>query len=474
MALSIKKLSGILCALFILQLSFSLEAQTTITQGKLKWWKDAKFGMFIHWGLYSETAGYWKGKIAKGSTHFMLYEHIPWKEYGKIAEDFNPLKFDAEKWVLTAKKAGMKYLVITAKHHDGFAMYDSPSSDFDIKTCTTYGKDPIKELADACHKHNIKLGFYYSLGRDWQDPDVPTNWPVKAGRSNTWDFPDEDGKVFNKYFERKVKPQIRELLTQYGTVDILWFDTPELISKEESIELQKLIMDLQPNCIINSRIGNDLGDYKVKEQEIVTNTEDQPWEACITMSEHWSYIKYDTVYKSPELMIRQLLEIVSKGGNLLLNNGPNAEGEFTNQAKIRLKIIGNWIKKNSEGIYETHPWIIAKEVLSDIPMLKEDTIDVVSQNMKDAVNDATSKIIIPEVMFTAKGDDLFAFVCSWNGKKVLIKTLASSQTMVIKSVSVVGSSKKVNWVQNKDGLLIAMPSIVVKEIPVIGFRIKFQ
>lgn len=147
----------------------------------------------------------WNGKPSRGGEHFMLYERIPLKEYAKLADRFNPTAFDAEQWVKTAKRAGMKYLVITTKHHEGFAMFDSPCSNYDIVDCTPFGRDPIKELADACHKEGIRLGFYYSLGRDWEDPDVPTNWPQKGGRSNTWDYPDEDGKNLAAYLERKVK-----------------------------------------------------------------------------------------------------------------------------------------------------------------------------------------------------------------------------------------------------------------------------
>ncbi|GAL79927.1 alpha-L-fucosidase [Algibacter lectus] len=251
----------------------------------MEWWKDAKFGMFMHWGLYSQTAGYWKGHVAKGNEHFMIHEKISLKEYTTIADDFNPVNYDAEKWVLTAKNAGMKYIIITSKHHDGFAMFDSPSNDYNIKERTPYAKDPMAELVAACHKHDMKFGFYYSLGRDWEDPDVATDWPFKGGRSNLVDYPDEDIKVFSRYFERKVKPQIKELLTQYGKIDVMWFDTPELISPEESKELRELILELQPECIINSRIKHGFGDYKVKEQEIVDGLEVEPWEACITMGE---------------------------------------------------------------------------------------------------------------------------------------------------------------------------------------------
>ncbi|MDW7692533.1 alpha-L-fucosidase [Flammeovirgaceae bacterium SG7u.111] len=439
---------------------------------KMDWWKDAKFGMFMHWGLYSKTAGYWDGHIAKGNEHFMIHEKISLKEYTTIADDFNPVNFDAEKWVLTAKQAGMKYIIITSKHHDGFAMFDSPSNDYNIVERTPYAKDPMKELVDACHKHDMKFGFYYSLGRDWEDPDVATNWPHKGGRSNLVDYPNEDIKVFSKYFERKVKPQVKELLTQYGKIDIIWFDTPELISPEESKELRELILNIQPNCIINSRIGNGLGDYKVQEQKIVKGLEPKPWEACITMGKNWGYIEYDTMYKSSELMMRQLLEIVSKGGNLLLNNGPTAKGEITDLAQERLRKIGKWMQGNSEGIYSSRPWKVQNELLSNIQKT-EVTQEKESKNtLKDAVNDATSKQIIPEVQFTTKGGYVYAYVCSYHQPQVLIKSFAPNDK--VKSIEQLGSDKHVNWKQNKKGLKIKMPIYNEGEIPITAFRIQLQ
>ena len=459
-------------ALFSLILStFRIDAQTTESQDKMDWWKDAKFGMFLHWGLYSKAAGYWNGQKAKGFEFLMIYEKLSLKEYAKIADDFNPVNFDAEKWVLTAKEAGMKYLIITAKHHEGFAMYDSPSSDYNIKKRTPFGKDPMKELVAACRKHNLKFGFYYSLGRDWEDPDTPTNWPTKGGRSNLVDYPNEDAKVFHNYFERKVKPQIKELLTQYGQIDVIWFDTPEGISREESKELRSLVNSIQPNCIINSRIGNGLGDYKVTEQQIVQGIENKPWEACITMSEHWGYTKDDTLYKSPELMVRQLLDIVSKGGNLLLNNGPTPEGEITIQARERLAKIGEWMHQNSEGIYGSRPWIISGESLSD-NLNPENSPKLAENNtMKDVDNDVTSKAITPEVRFTTKDKNLYAYVCSFPGKQVVIKSLSLEKYGKVAKVSMLGTSKKVKWVQTDEGLTIKMPRYTAKRIPVSGFKL---
>lgn len=458
------------CLLFII----SMITTSSIAQSsnKMNWWKDAKFGMFMHWGLYSQTAGYWNGHKAKGNEHFMIHEKISLKEYATIADDFNPINFDAEKWVLTAKNAGMKYVIITSKHHDGFAMFNSPSNDYNIVERTPYGKDPMKELVAACHKHDMKFGFYYSLGRDWEDPDVATNWPQKGGRSNLVDYPNEDIKVFSRYFKRKVKPQVKELLTQYGKVDVIWFDTPELISPEESKELRSLILSIQPNCIVNSRIGNGLGDYKVTEQKIVNNLEVKPWEACITMGKNWGYIKYDTIYKSSELMTRQLLEIVSKGGNLLLNNGPTAKGEITKLAENRLAKMGNWIEHNSEGIYGSHPWIIQKELLEKKSTQVKQNKELLEENtMKDNEHDATSKAIFPEIRFTSKDGFVYAYVCSYHKPKVYIKSFIGKK---VKNVAQLDTHKRVIWKQTTKGLVIDMPDYDHKEIPITGYKIELE
>ncbi len=318
-------------------------APATCDPARITSWQDLRFGLFLHWGLYSLTAGYWQGRRALSSGHIMLHERIPVETWGRLAADFVPTRFDANAWVAAALAAGMKYLVITTKHHDGLAMFDSPSSGYDIVHLSPWGVDPMAEIARACHAQGLRLGFYYSLGRDWQDPDVPTDWPEKGGRSNTWDYPDEDAKDFSRYFARKVKPQITELLTRYGRVDMLWFDTPEKISREQSTELLDLIRSLQPECLVNDRIGSELGDYATREQKIGAVQNDRPWESCVTMARHWNYDRDELPYYKPaDLLIHQLVETVSKGGNYLLNIGPTPEGTLPDAALARLAAIGRW------------------------------------------------------------------------------------------------------------------------------------
>jgi len=321
---------------------------------RLAWWSEARFGMFIHWGLYAQWGCHYPGTNGEllngGSEHMMQHLQIPLAKYAQIADVFNPTNFNADEWVDIARNAGMKYLVITSKHHDGFAMFDSASSDYNIVRRTPWKHDPVKELAAACRKQGLKFGVYYSLGRDWADPDVPT----RAGyRSNTWDYPNETNKVFAKYFARKVKPQITELLTHYGPIAVLWFDTPEEISAAESRELVALIHQLQPDCIVNSRVGHGLGDYGVSEQKIPGSGEAKPWETCMTLNGHWGYFMGDENWKPAATVIRNLVDIASKGGNYLLNVGPTGQGIIPPGAVRDLQAVGAWMKANGDAIYGT-------------------------------------------------------------------------------------------------------------------------
>jgi alpha-L-fucosidase len=335
------------------QAQLSAESPAAVAK-RLQWWSEARFGMFIHWGLYAEWGCHYPGpdgKLLDGkSEHMMRHLQIPLAQYAKIADVFNPTNFNAEEWVSIAKDAGMKYMIITSKHHDGFAMFNSSCNNYNIVARTPWHRDPIQELAEACRKQGLKFGVYYSLGRDWQDPDVPTR---DGYRSNTWDYPDEAKKDFAKYFERKVKPQVRELLTQYGPIAVMWFDTPEMISQAQSQELVRLIHSIQPDCIINSRVGHRLGDYGVQEQKIPEGGDPHPWETCMTLNGHWGYYLGDERWKSPETVVRNLVDIVSKGGNYLLNVGPTGAGVIPQGAVADLKAVGDWMKANGEAIYGT-------------------------------------------------------------------------------------------------------------------------
>lgn len=434
---------------------------------KMEWFREAKFGMFIHWGVYSQIAGEWQGK--NGYSEFvMLNAKIPCKEYEKVAATMNPVKYNAEKWVKAAKDAGMKYLVYTSKHHEGFAMYHSKCSQYNIFDHTPFKRDPLKELGDACRKYGVKFGIYYSLGRDWHDPDVPTNWPTKGGRSNTWDFPDEDAKDINKYMERKAKPQIKELLEMYNP-DMIWFDTPDMTPAHQSKAIRKMILDYNPNIIINSRIGNNQGDFKNIEQKQSDKIIKGDWEACITMSRNWGYMKADHAFKSPEKLVSMLVDIVSKGGNLLLNVGPTPLGELREENLSRMKIIGKWLKTNGEAIYGTHTWKTFGEE-GDTPKqaVKVKTIKGLEDEVYDATEDLKS-----DIRFTSKDNCVYVIARNWFDNEVLVKNMAKNKAN-IKSIKLLGSSKKIDWKQTSNHLTIGLPDNLKNDLHIYAFKVEMK
>jgi alpha-L-fucosidase len=317
-------------------------------QKRLQWWREARFGMFIHWGLYAVPAGEWKGKPIAGIGEWIMNRaKIPVAEYEQLTKQFNPVKFNSDEWVAVAKSAGAKYLVITSKHHDGFAMYGSKVSKYNIVDATPFHRDPMKELAAACQKAGIKLCFYYSQTQDWHEPD---------GNGNTWDWPDESKKNFTAYLEAKVKPQVRELLTNYGPIGLIWFDTPREITKEQSLELAALVHKLQPDCIVSGRIGHDAGDYdSAGDNQISVGLVKRDWETPVTMNDTWGFKKDDHNWKSTAVLIRQLCQIASRGGNYLLNVGPTAEGVIPQPSVERMAQIGQWLRVNSEAVNGTSP-----------------------------------------------------------------------------------------------------------------------
>ncbi|ACU04904.1 alpha-L-fucosidase [Pedobacter heparinus] len=309
----------------------------------LKWFKEAKFGMFIHWGLYAKLAGEWKGKRYYGSGEWIMSQaRIPVAEYKEVAKTFNPIKFNADEWAQLAKDAGIKYMVITAKHHEGFSMFDTKVSDFDIVDATPYKKDPMKALAEATRKRGIQFGFYYSQFQDWYEPN---------GGKNSWDF-DETKKDYQKYYREKAIPQLKELLGNYGPLGIVWFDTPGGMTKEQTLNFVNDLRVLQPKSLFSSRVGHGLGDYRdFGDSEVPDTPIKGAWESIYTHNDSWGYIKHDMNFKTPAEIIRLLANVASKGGNLMLNVGPDGEGNIPEYSVKFLKETGKWLDKNGESIY---------------------------------------------------------------------------------------------------------------------------
>ncbi|QJB41663.1 alpha-L-fucosidase [Chitinophaga oryzae] len=363
--------------LFLSLLAICCAAQSIFAQTAhdehMKWWREARFGMFIHWGVYAQLAGNWQGhQIGRGGEWIMNRGKISVADYQQVAKSFNPVKYDADAWVKAAKDAGMTYIVITAKHHDGFAMFKSAASKWNIADATPYGKDVLRPLAAACKKYGLKLGFYYSQAQDWNNPGgaaarkvTSEGWanPDSAKidaytKDNTghWD-PAQTSATMGEYIDKVAVPQVKELLTNYGDVAVLWWDTPTNMTDEYAKKLQA-VLSLQPNIITNDRLKrpNFPGDYKTPEQKIPTQAEldGRDWETCMTMNGTWGYKSYDHKWKSTETLIRNLVDIASKNGNYLLNVGPDALGQFPQPSIDGLKGIGQWMKVNGEAIYATN------------------------------------------------------------------------------------------------------------------------
>ncbi|MGA2068987.1 MAG: alpha-L-fucosidase [Thermoguttaceae bacterium] len=313
---------------------------------RMAWWREARFGMFIHWGVYSVPAGTYQGKPVGGIGEWIMHNgKIPVAEYRKFAARFNPVRFDADAWVRTAKEAGTKYIVITSKHHDGFAMFESKASDWCITKASPFQRDPLAELSKACRRQGIKLGFYYSQAQDWNNPGGATY-------DGHWDKA-QDGDM-DKYLDTVAVPQVREILSNYGPVAVLWWDTPANMTRQRAEKFLPLLK-LQPGLITNNRLGGGFsGDTETPEQFVpATGYPGRDWETCMTMNDTWGYKSDDHNWKSSETLIRNLVDIASKGGNYLLNVGPTSEGLIPAPSVERLKEVGRWMQINGEAIYGT-------------------------------------------------------------------------------------------------------------------------
>lgn len=406
------------------QKDYLKESEASKTQ-RMQWWQDATFGMFIHWGLYAVPAGEYNGKSG-GAEWIMETHNIPTAEYEKYAAQFDPQKFDAKKWVEIAKSAGAKYIVITSKHHDGFSLWDSKVTKYDIIDATPFKRDILKELSDACKAAGIKFGLYHSI-MDWHQPDAnPKQKPdVK---------PD-----FNKYREEYLKPQLAELIKKYDPT-ILWFDgewIPEW-TEEQGKDLYNYLRNLKPSLIINNRIGkarggmegmnkyqDAAGDFGTPEQEILKTNSQDYWESCMTINNNWGFAKYDQNWKSAQALIDNLVDVAAKGGNYLLNVGPSAEGEIPAPSVERLGEMGKWLDINKQAIYAT------KGI----------------ENYKQGDN----------IRFTQSKDGKSTYVI-FNKAKNNELVLTAVQPKEGSKVYMLGVNKPLEWTKNNDSVVVKLPT----------------
>lgn len=337
-----------------------------------EWFRQAGFGMMVHFGLYSILGGEYRGRRVRDYAEWIQsYCAIPNGAYEKLAGVFNPIYFDADEWIKLARSCGMRYFVMTAKHHDGFAMYHSKADRFNVVEATPFRRDITAELAEACYKYGLKFGLYYSQELDWHHPDGGgyTNKEACAGVSwdNSWDYPDAASKDFGRCFEEKIKPQVEEILTGYGDLCLIWFDVPHTISKAQSLELNDLVKRYQPDCLINSRIGNgaydyvSLGDNEIPQEPPKEVLEKQDlnglsgykfspyglYETAGTMNSSWGFRYYDQNWKSPEAILQNREKLNKMGVNYLLNMGPDGLGRMPSMAVENLKKAAEMMREKS-------------------------------------------------------------------------------------------------------------------------------
>lgn len=333
----------------------------------IKWFKEAKYGMMAHWGLYSLLGGEYKGRRVQDYAEWIQsYMPIPNDEYEQLAASFNPIYFNADEWIKLARSCGMKYFVMTSKHHDGFAMFHSKADRFNVVDATPFGRDVVGEIAEACYKYGLKLGLYYSQELDWHHPHGGgydnTSDCCGVSWDNSWDFKNREHKDFSICFKEKIKPQVTELLKNYGDICLMWFDVPHTISKEQSLELNKLVKSIQPNCLINSRIGNGAYDYvslgdNEYPDELPENVSEEAdidmnnisgfkyspyglYETAGTLNSSWGFKYFDQNWLTPEQIRSRREKLNSMGINYLLNVGPDGLGRipsFSQEALLKAK-----------------------------------------------------------------------------------------------------------------------------------------
>lgn len=434
---------------------------STEKQASLAWLKEAKYGMFIHWGLYSQAGGIWKGVTMENSgipgpgvSEWLMFKfQITRHEYEKLAEDFSPDRSFAVYIARLAKDAGMKYVVITSKHHDGFALFDSECSDYDMVDCTPYKADAIKELYEACRQEGLEFGVYYSHGNDWHDGSDGNYANMKrhndslgilshpAGK-NTWD---PSLNTHAEYLENKAYPQIEELLTLMPDLRLIWFDGDGYITEEQAFRFYKLVYGLNPGVLVNRRVGYDFGDYLDAGDNVIPTASDRLtkyWETCGTTNNSWAYKTYDDDWKSVREMLYYLVDIASKGGNYLLNVGPDGKGHVPEPSANNLREIGLWLQANGEAIYGSSEWTIPNEGQDET--LLEGT-------GHRAVKGFSRTFSTDDFWFTSKNDKVYAISLVSAEDTVRIQAL-NKEAGTIQKARLLGTDRSIEWIQTETEL----------------------
>lgn len=346
--------------------NFNTFSQSQVNE-RAQWFVDARFGMFIHWGVYSGAEGVWKGEKLRNANDYaewIFYRNrIEKEEYVTLLDRFDWDSIDPEEWVILAKKSGMKYVTLTAKHHDGFGLWDSKVSNYDLGDYTNPKRDIVKELADACQKHGLKLGLYYSHWVDWEH---------EYGWDHTREIYNITAEQYDQYWQEKVIPQMRELLTNYGPIGTMWFDmwihhSNTIVTKEQLLQLKSLIRELQPDCLVNSRLGlsveedSDVDYRTLGDNQLGSKKLDYPWQSPGTVAHSWGYHKLETQWKSTTSLLKALIGNASLNGNYMLNIGPRANGDVPYEISERMLYIGNWLDVNGESIYGAQAFDLDKD-----------------------------------------------------------------------------------------------------------------
>ncbi len=445
----------------------------------LKDFQQQKFGLFIHWGLYAIPAGIWNGQKMEdlGSPSvaewIQLVAKIPRYTYAKLADQFFPQSFDADKIVKMAKDAGMKYLVVTSKHHDGFALYGSAVSSFNSKQATPFKRDIIQELYDACLRHKLDFGVYYSQNIDWRDGSDGQYAVTKvqhdlvhsktdAFGANLWD-PSENS--FASYLNEKAIPQVKEILTRFKQLKYIWFDMPGLMTAEQSFRFYKTVYDCNPRVIVSERIGNGMGDYAIPGDNRIPDSSERftrPWEAIGTFNHSWGYKSYDHDWKNVDELRYWLLEIVSKGGNYMLNIGPDAQGNVATPVKKNLAILGKWLRFNAEAVYGTSPWTISHEGPT--------TVRITDTEQREREGFKVSFTAL-DFWFTQKNDFVYAMALVVP-KDGIVKVQSLNQNKAkVKSVEILGFDQ-IDFQQDNHGLQLKLPKKIQNSS--LGYALKIK